>query len=55
MGYRVERLQAGIYIFLYTLLASMPFLFLLLNLDFFLMTFKYDISYFLNLKYLGYF
>jgi len=31
-GYRVERFQAGLYIFIYTLMASLPFLLLLFNL-----------------------
>jgi len=33
-GYRVERFQAGMYIFMYTLVASLPFLLLLFNLEF---------------------
>lgn len=33
-GYSVERLQAGLYIFLYTLLASLPFLILLIKINF---------------------
>jgi len=32
-GYRVERFQAGMYIFIYTLVASLPFLLLLFYLN----------------------
>ena len=32
-GYRVERFQAGMYIFMYTLVASLPFLLLLFSLN----------------------
>jgi len=53
MGYSVERLQAGLYIFVYTLLASIPFLFLVVNFDFFSFSYKFDICYFFNNKFLG--
>jgi len=53
MGYSVERLQAGLYIFVYTLLASIPFLFLIVNFDFFSFSYKFDVCLFLNNKFLG--
>lgn len=46
-GYRIERLQAGLYIFLYTLISSLPFLFLILYFYSINFTLSFFIRYFL--------
>src|SRR6266568_3733282 len=45
-GYRIERFQARLYILLYTLVASLPFLFLLIEIYYILDTFFFFFFYY---------
>jgi len=52
-GYRAERFQAGLYMFLYTLIASLPFLIFLLYMLYYEGSMKFSFLFYKSFNYLG--
>nr|YP_010835919.1 NADH dehydrogenase subunit 4 [Apphia sp. 1 SJ-2023a]WGC89438.1 NADH dehydrogenase subunit 4 [Apphia sp. 1 SJ-2023a] len=54
-GYQPERLISGLYLFFYTLFASLPLLLIIMNFYLIFSTLFFDLIYYLNLNFLLYF